>query len=252
MLRRLKPLALRARNLLYRIAYRGTGRWCPLCEHHMRRFRPFGVDERRDEAMCVHCGSLERHRLVWLFLERRTDLFTFPPKRLLHIAPEPCERRIKERAGDGYVSADLSDPDVDVRFDLTNIPYPDASFDVVYCSHVLEHVPDDRRALREFRRILAPGGYAVLLVPITAANTVEDPTITDPRERLRAFGQKDHVRRYGWRDFVKRLKEAGFAVRVVRARDVATRAEITAMGLQGAGAIFLASRASEGSIINDQ
>ena len=240
MLQRLKPLARRARNLVYRIAYRGTGRWCPLCDTQSRRFRPFGVEYRRDEAMCVHCGSLERHRLVWLFLTRRTDLFSLPAKRMLHIAPEACESRIKDQVGDGYVSADLSDPDVDVRLDLTNIPYPDASFDVVYCSHVLEHVPDDRRAMREFRRVLAPKGFAIVVVPITALETFEDPTITDPRDRLLAFGQADHVRRYG-PDFRKRLKEAGFAVQVIRPRDVASRAEIATMGLDGAGEIFLAT-----------
>jgi len=241
MLQRLKPAARAARNFIYQIAYRGTGRWCPLCDTETRRFRPFGVDERREQAMCVHCGALERHRLIWLFFERQTDLFTLPPKRMLHIAPEPCEERIRRRVGAGYVSADLADPTVDVRCDVARIPYPDGWFDAVYCSHVLEHVADDRQAMRELRRVLAPHGYAVLLVPITAAETFEDPTITAPRDRLRAFGQEDHVRRYG-PDFVDRVRESGFDVRVVRARDIATPPEISTMGLDATGEIFLATK----------
>ena len=241
MLQRLKPVARAARNFVYQVAYRGKGRWCPICDTETRRFRPFGVDERREQAMCVHCGALERHRLVWLYFERHTDLFTLPPKRMLHIAPEPCEGRIKRQVGSGYVSADLTDPTVDVRCDVTKIPYPDAAFDVVYCSHVLEHIPDDRQAMRELRRVLTPHGYAVFLVPITAATTFEDPTITDPRQRLLAFGQEDHVRRYG-PDFVDRVREAGFTVRVVRAADIATPAEIATMGLDARGEIFLATR----------
>jgi SAM-dependent methyltransferase len=240
MLRQLKALVRVARNFVYQNAYRGTGRRCPICGHETRRFRPFGVEYKREQAMCVHCGALERHRLVWLFLERRTDLFTPPPKRMLHIAPEPCESRIRDRVGAGHVSADLSDPNVDVHFDAMSIPYADASFDVVYCSHVLEHVPDDRRALREFRRVLAPRGYALFLVPISAPETFEDPTIVDPRDRVLAFGQDDHMRRYG-PDFVDRLLEAGFHVQVVRDRDVANAAEIALMGLDGAGEIFLAT-----------
>jgi hypothetical protein len=234
----LKSLARAVRNSVYRIAYRGSKRWCPVCEKHARRFRPFGVEWKREQAMCVHCGALERHRLVRLFLERKTDILTTPGKRFLHIAPEPCEAYIRRRVGSGYVSADLLDPTVDVRMDVTRIDYPDDSFDVIYCSHVLEHVSDDRLALREFRRVLAPTGCALFLVPMTAPETFEDATIIDPRDRLLAFGQDDHVRRYG-PDFVERLQEAGFEVQVVRDTDVADSREIDVMGLGGAGEIFL-------------
>src|SRR5205814_9838929 len=112
--------------------------------------------------------------------------------------PEPIiAKLLKPRLRNAYVTADLdaSDPLVDVQMDITDIHYPDRSFDVIYCSHVLEHVPDDRKAMREFCRVLRDDGWAVLLVPITARSTFEDPTVTTPEERLRLFGQVDHVRR---------------------------------------------------------
>jgi len=169
--------------------------------------------------MCVRCGALERHRFVWRYLEARTDLFDGRPKRVLHVAPERClEPRLRSRLGQGYTTADLLDPRAMVRMDITDIHYPDGSFDVIYCSHVLEHVPDDRRALREFRRVLKPDGWAILLVPITAVRTVEDASIVDPADRSRIFGQADHVRRYG-PDYVERLREAGFMVRVDQVAD---------------------------------
>lgn len=242
-MRRLKPIARAGRNLIYRILYRGTGRWCPVCGKQSRRFAPFGVGERRAEAMCVYCGALERHRKVWLFFERRTDLFDGRAKRMLHVAPERAfAPRLRARLGAGYLTADRDDPSVDLPTDITAIEQPDATFDVIYCSHVLEHVPDDRQALREFYRVLKPGGWAVILVPITADKTFEDPSITDPKERLRWFGQDDHVRRYG-PDFVGRLQEAGFNVKVFGSSDVADRAEVGVMGLRSDGDIFYCTKA---------
>jgi len=239
---RLKPLLRAARDLAYRVAYRGTSRWCPVCEHTLRRFapRPMVGSRRRTGVMCPHCGAYERHREVWLFFERKTDLFTRRNTQVLHVAPERCfERRFRTRIGRGYLTADLNDASADVRMDITNIQYPDQTFDVIYCSHVLEHVPDDRAALREFHRVLKRDGWAVILVPITVAETLEDPTITSPKERKRLYGLRDHVRRYG-RDFVGRLTEAGFNVQVFDASDIADRSEITRMGLTpGTGDIFL-------------
>jgi SAM-dependent methyltransferase len=120
-----------------------------------------------------------------------------------------------------------------VRMDITDIRFPDASFDVVYCSHVLEHVDDDRAAMRELRRVLRPDGWAILLVPITAAVTYEDPTIVEPAARVAAFGQEDHVRRYG-PDYVDRLREAGFDVAVHRVADLVTPDEARRLGLTAA------------------
>ena len=212
------------------ILYRGRGRFCPVCETHFRKFLAFGTP-RREGAMCPRCGSLERHRFVWLYFLRRTDLFDGRSKRVLHIAPEVCfQPRFRKRLGSGYVTADIENPDANVKMDVTNIDYPSDTFDVIYCSHVLEHVTDDRRAMRELHRVLSPNGWAILLVPITAERTIEDPSITDPRERLRLFGQKDHVRRYG-PDYVDRLREAGFHVTVTTVLEMMTKGDALAMGI---------------------
>ena len=133
---------------------------------------------------------------------------------MLHVAPEPQLSFLFRRATYlEYLSADLDDPGAMVKMDITDIKYPDNFFDVIYCSHVLEHVPDDRKAMAEFYRILKPGGWAILQVPITADRTFEDPTVTSPADRERLFGQVDHVRRYG-PDYGERLLAAGFSVKV--------------------------------------
>ena len=232
----------RARQFLSAIPYRGEGRWCPLCGRSSSRFAEYGIVP-RPEAMCMHCGALERHRLAWLYLERRTDLLDGRRRRMLHVAPEAAlERRLRKVVGDGYLTADLSGRAM-VEMDVEDIRMPDGSFDVIFCSHVLEHVNDDRRAMREFHRVLRPDGWAILLVPITAARTVEDPSVTDPAERLRLFGQGDHVRRYG-PDYVDRLREAGFTVSTTRVHDLATPTEVERMGLTpAAGEIYFCTRA---------
>lgn len=183
---------------------------CPVCTMSRRGFNPHGLIP-RPNARCPNCGALERHRFLWLFLQRRTDLFGGTRKKVLHFAPERffAERLAKLPHLD-YTTADLYNPAM-VKADITALPFPDASFDVLICSHVLEHIPDDRKAMRECRRVLRHDGYAVILVPITAPATVEDLTITDPKERERLYGQHDHVRRYG-PDFADRLKEAGWSV----------------------------------------
>jgi SAM-dependent methyltransferase len=231
------------KRALNRVRYFGQARYCPVCDNGARRFLPHGV-VKRPEARCPMCGALERHRLMWLFFQRRTNLLDGTPKRMLHVAPEVgFQTKLTRAAGLDYLSADLLDPDVMVKMDITDIQYPDASFDVIYCSHVLEHVPDDRKAIREFHRVLRPTGWAVIQVPITAEETFEDPTITDPAERERLFGQHDHVRRYG-PDYLDRLREAGFRVELVPVPDVATQAEVAQMGLPVAEEIFLCRRLS--------
>ncbi len=194
------------------VFYLGRGRECPVCGARRRRFLPYGYVVSRADALCPSCLSLERHRLLWLYLTRETDLLD-RPQRILHIAPEVClMKRLRRQAAD-YTTADLESPLAQLHFDVQRIPLPDASFDVLICNHLLEHVADDRRALGEFYRILRPGGWGILLSPVdrSRAATFEDDSIADPAERTRIFGQYDHRRLYG-RDYGDRLREAGFAV----------------------------------------
>src|SRR4051794_27384302 len=169
----------------------------------------------RPDAICPRCGAQERPRALWLYVERRPDLLP-RPQRLLHFAPELIFRRRFEQApGLEYLTADLDSPDAMVHFDITSIPYPDDSFDAIVCSHVLEHVEDDRAAMRELLRVLRPDGFAILLVPLDLSRdeTYEDAAVTAPEARAREFWQHDHVRLYG-RDFRRRLEEEGFHVQV--------------------------------------
>ncbi|MEA2347614.1 MAG: hypothetical protein QOG62_1401 [Thermoleophilaceae bacterium] len=201
--------AMKRRALM--LAYRGNRVGCPCCGGRWRRFMP---SWNRPNAICPGCAAQERHRALWLFLEaRHSELFTHPMS-LLHFAPEPVfRRRLKAVPTLRYTTADLSSPEADEHFDITSIPHPDGSFDAIICSHVLEHVEDDRRALRELHRILAPAGWAIVMVPVDREReqTYEDPAIGDPADRKREFWQEDHVRLYG-RDFPDRLREAGFTV----------------------------------------
>lgn len=235
--------ARRVRDLARGALYRGSERECPVCSASCRKFLVYGYIPRQD-AKCPRCGALEWHRLVWLYFARMTDLFDGRKKKVLHVAPERCfESRLQEALGDNYLTTDLLDPNVMERMDITDIQYPDETFDVIYCSHVLEHVPDDRKAMREFRRVLKKTGWAILLVPITVDKTVEDPSITDPAERLRLFGQEDHVRRYG-PDYLSRLREAGLDVKVRLPADVASPDEVLRMGLTPpSGEIYYCRRA---------
>ena len=205
--RRLNAVAAaRSRGLLVR---------CPICGESADEFLPFGGGNvQRRNAKCATCGALERHRLVWLYLLEETDLFTGTERRrMLHVAPEPVlEQRLRAEPLIDYLSADLDAGVAQEQMDITDIHHPDGCFDVIYCSHVLEHIPDDAQAMRELCRVLHPDGWAILQVPILLEHTDEDPTITDPEERLRRFSQRDHVRAYG-PDYADRLRAAGFTVR---------------------------------------
>jgi SAM-dependent methyltransferase len=162
-----------------------------------------------ERRACPRCGSRQRHRLLAIYLRERTDAFT-RPQDVLHLAPEDGLRhRLRAVHGPRYVTADVEPGRADVAADIEVLPFEDDSFDAILCIHVLEHVADDRNAMRELRRVLRPGGWAVIQVPILRETTVEDPTEQDPAERLRRFGQDDHVRVYG-ADFFERLRDAGF------------------------------------------
>ena len=163
--------------------YIGRGVECPVCGTRRRKFLPYGYVHPRPNALCPRCLSLERHRLLWLYLQRETDLPTAYP-RILHIAPEVClMRKLRKHYDDHpglYLTADLESPLADLHFDVQHIPLEDDFTDVVICNHILEHVEDDRQALRELHRILKPGGWGIVLSPMDSSReeTFEDDTIT--------------------------------------------------------------------------
>jgi SAM-dependent methyltransferase len=186
------------------------GAECPICGNR-GRFRVVNTTGGKSETLCLKCGSLERQRRVYLFL-RSTNLFE-EPLRVLHIAPDTCLRRELETLPNlDYVTGDLSAPDVDVRVDVTDMPFADGEFDVLLCSHVLEHVPEDAKALKELRRVVS--AWALINVPTDPERTEihEDPAIVEPADRLAHFGQEDHVRVYSVVGFLERLSRAGFDV----------------------------------------
>jgi len=200
-----------------KIKYLGKHVECSICGSHYNFFMPFGLN-RRENALCTNCGALERHRLVWKYMQQQTNLFK-DDITLLHMAPEKmyCER-FQHMENLKYFPCDL-DPEKYpfikmIKADVTNLQFENDSFDVILCNHVLEHIPDDRKAMQELYRVLKPNGWAILQVPIdhTRAVTYEDFSITDPKEREKVFGQDDHVRIYG-KDYSDRLSESGFTVK---------------------------------------
>ncbi len=195
--------------------YRGNRVEDPISGHTFKSFLPYGRMVSRPNALSPATLSLERHRLMWLYLQRETPFFSAPLK-VLHIAPEYCFlKRFKSMKKLDYTTGDLLSPWADIKMDINAMPFEDNSFDVVFCNHVLEHIPDDVHAMREIYRVMKPGAWAILQVPMnpTAELTDEDVSITDPRERERRFLQADHFRLYG-KDYAQRLQLAGFQVEV--------------------------------------
>jgi SAM-dependent methyltransferase len=218
--------------------------YCPVCDRGLNRFRE---DTQWHDSRCAFCNSGARQRMVWEFFRRATDLYDGRSKQMLHVAPEiQFENAFTKAFGDGYITADLLDRRAKVRMDITAIQYPDDSFDVVFCSHVLEHVPDDRKAMRELARVLKPRGWAVVMVPRFPEidQTFEDWSVTDPEARLELFGQADHVRVYG-KDFANRLEESGFDVRMVRPAEFLSPEEIDRLDISTfGGEVFLCAKHS--------
>lgn len=181
-----------------------------------RRLLPYGRILKRENALAPGSLSLERHRLIWLFLQREINLRA-SSYAVLHMAPERClQRALQAIPTLYYVSADLVSPWAAVHCDIQALPFPDNSFDLILCNHVLEHIPDDRRALRELYRVLKPNGLAFLLVPMDSqrATTLEDPAICTPQLREKYYYQRDHLRLYGT-DYPVRLLAAGFHVQIL-------------------------------------
>ncbi len=213
-----RELIRRTLKPLRKTYFKGTQFYCSLCDHHFRQFMPSGTPP-RNNVLCPACKSLERHRLLWstLNLLWEKEQLTASGK-LLHVAPEPAigEKLSKQYA---YLSVDLSKGTAMREMDITNMPLDDNEFDVIICNHVLEHIPDDIKALSELFRVMRHGGWGCIQVPMKGDITDEDLTIMDAKARTERYGQPDHVRQYG-RDFLEKLTNAGFVVDIYLKQDM--------------------------------
>jgi len=188
----------------------------PIDGKSFRKFLPYGYGKQRPNVLSPSTLSLERHRLLWLFLQDNTDFFT-SRKKVLHMAPEQCFLSLfKDQKNLDYTTADLYSPIVDVKADLLDLPFEDNNFDMVFCNHVLEHIEDDTKAMSELYRVLKPGGMGIFQIPqdLSLEKTYEDFNMVTPEERTEHFGQYDHVRIYG-KDYFDRLRKVGFKVEEV-------------------------------------
>lgn len=190
----------------------------PIDGKRFRKFLPYGYGKQRENALSPSTLSLERHRLMWLYLKNETDFFSSSKKlKTLHIAPEQCFLSLfKKQRNLDYVTADLESPIADIKADICNLPFKDNSFDVIFCNHVLEHITNDQKAMQELYRVLKKGGFGIFQIPqdLSREKTFEDHSITDPKERTKIFGQYDHVRMYG-KDYFNKLRSVGFQVEEV-------------------------------------
>jgi SAM-dependent methyltransferase len=199
----------------------------PIDGKSFKTFLPYGYGTQRNNVLSPSTLSLERHRLLWLYLKNDTDFFT-AKKRVLHFAPEQAfYKRFRRMTNLDYVTTDLNSPLADVKADICNLPFKDNEFDIILCNHVLEHIPDDAKAMHELYRVLKPNGMAILQIPqdLNRAVTFEDDTITDKKERAKIFGQYDHVRIYG-RDFFNKLRSVGFKVEEINYTSKLSQVEI--------------------------
>lgn len=206
---------------------RGRSYTDPIDGKSFRKFLTYGYENPRENVLSPSTLSLERHRLLWLFLKRKTDFFTAKHK-VLHFAPEQAfYKRFRRLANLDYTTTDLNSPLADVKADICALPFSNNSFDVIFCNHVLEHIPDDTKAMQELYRVLRPGGWGVFQIPqdLNRKKTFEDNSITDRRERAKVFGQYDHVRIYG-RDYFDKLRSIGFKVEEIDFTVILSQAEI--------------------------
>lgn len=198
------------------LSLKGNNFTDPIDGKSFKKFLPYGYENPRENVLSPSTLSLERHRLLWLYLKNETNFFSEPLK-LLHFAPEQAfYKRFKKLDHIEYTTTDLNSPLADVKADICNLPFADDSFDVILCNHVLEHIPDDTKAMQELYRVLKPSGWGIFQIPqdLKRDTTFEDDSITDKKERAKIFGQYDHVRIYG-RDYFNKLRSIGFTVEEV-------------------------------------
>lgn len=213
-----RPLLIRLSyifRLFSPVIYAGNKVECPVCGKSYRKFLSYGSSvAHREGVLCPGDLTLERHRLMWLYLKEFSPFFTAEKLDVLHIAPEQCfHAKFKAQKNLNYLTGDLVSPIADMHFDLHSIPLEDNRFDVVFCNHVMEHVDDPIQCMKELNRVMKPGGWAIMQVPqdFNRAETYEDPSITSEAVREKHYWQKDHVRLFG-RDYPDYLRQAGFEV----------------------------------------
>lgn len=211
-----RPLLIRLSFIakpILEVALQGDKFTDPIDGKSFKMFLPYGYGTQRNNVLAPGTLSLERHRLLWLYLQNETDFFS-APKKVLHFAPEQAfYKRFRKQKNLDYTTTDLLSPLADVKADICNLPFEDNAYDVILCNHVLEHIPDDLKAMQELYRVLKPGGMGIFQIPqdLNREKTFEDNTITDKNERAKIFGQYDHVRVYG-RDYFDKLRDVGFKV----------------------------------------
>lgn len=215
-----RPLLIRLSypfKMVAPLLYKGNKVECPVCERSFSKFLSYGSNvTHRENVLCPYDLTLERHRLMWIYLKDHSDFFTADQLNVLHIAPEQCfHKKFKAQKNINYLTADLVSPIADMHFDLHSIPLEDNRFDVVFCNHVMEHVDDALQCMRELYRVMRPGGWAIMQVPqdFSRETTYEDPSIVSPEDREKHYWQKDHVRLFG-KDYPQWLEKAGFTVEV--------------------------------------
>lgn len=214
-----RPLLIRLSYLvrpILALLLRGNKFTDPIDGKGFRSFLPYGYGKQRSNVLSPSTLSLERHRLLWLYLKDETNFFSENLK-VLHFAPEQCFlKRFRKLNNLDYTTTDLLSPIADVKADICDLPFEDNSYDVILCNHVLEHIPDDTKAMQELYRVMKPGGYGIFQIPqdLNRDTTFEDNTITDKAERAKIFGQYDHVRVYG-KDYFDKLRSIGFKVEEV-------------------------------------
>lgn len=213
--------------------FKGSRFTDPINGKSFRKFLPYGYVNLRKNALSPATFSLERHRLLWLYLKRQTNFFSESLK-VLHIAPEQCfYKKFQKMPNLEYITADLHSPLAKIKADICDLPFEKNTYDVIFCNHVLEHIENDKKAMQELYRVLKPSGWAILQVPqdLQSAKTYENFAITSPKERTKHFGQYDHVRIYG-KDYFERLEKVGFKVSPIPCQKIANTQEIKKYALE--------------------
>jgi len=217
---------------LIKFYFRGKRFTDPIDGSSYRRFLPYGYQNLRENALCPGTLSLERHRLLWLYLTRETNFLNLSLK-VLHIAPEQVfYTKFKMLRNWEYTTTDLHSPLADVKANICALPFENEYYDLIFCNHVLEHIPNDKKAMQELYRVLKKGGTLIAQVPLdeNRDTTFEDDSITNKKERTQLFGQYDHVRVYG-KDYYTRLNTAGFNSKGINFLDAISSEEKLRFGL---------------------